>query len=138
MVDKQKVYSKIHSLKTALVRLGELKQLSRKEFLANFTNFDSAKYNLIVAVEAMIDISNHIISHQDLEIPATSADSIKTLVKNGILPIEHQNTFVAMVKFRYKAVHLHYEIKDEEVYQIFQNNLGDFEKFITAILQYVK
>jgi uncharacterized protein YutE (UPF0331/DUF86 family) len=137
VVDKQKIQTKVHSLKVSLARLQELKKLESEEFLTKFANFDSAKYNLIVAVEAMIDICNHIISRQNLEIPATSSDSIKILTKNGILPSEYQNTFIAMVKFRNKAVHLYFEIKDQEVYQILQENLGDFDPFIAAILHYI-
>jgi uncharacterized protein YutE (UPF0331/DUF86 family) len=55
LVDKEKIRTKIYSLKTSLARLQELKRLEPKEFLTKFANFDSAKYNLIVAVEAEIN-----------------------------------------------------------------------------------
>lgn len=42
-----------------------------------------------------------------------------------------------MVKFRNKAVHLYDPINDEEVYKILQENLGDIDKFITAIVKHV-
>jgi len=137
MVDRSKVYTKIQFLKMSLKRLEELKQHSQDEFLENFTYFDSAKYNLIVAIEAIIDICNHIISRENLEVPSTSADSIKILVKHGVIPAENQGIFVAMVKFRNKAVHLYDEIKDEEVYRILQEHLGDFDRFVEAILGYM-
>lgn len=138
MVDKNIVLDKINSLKVSLKRLEHLQTLSQTDFLGNFANFDAAKYNFITAIEAMIDIANHIISRENFEIPTSSADSFKTLVKNGILPQEHLNTFIAMVKFRNKAVHLYYEIKDEEVYRILQENLNDFDLFIKTILNFLK
>lgn len=137
MVDKSKIESKLSSMKLSISRLAELKSLSKDTFLGSFTNFDSAKYNLITAIEAMIDICNHIISRENYELPATSSDSIKILVKHQILPAEYQPVFIAMVKFRNKAVHLYDQIKDEEVYEILQKNLSDFDKFITAILKHV-
>lgn len=137
MVDKLKIEAKLNSMKCSLSRLSELKALNKENFLESFTYFDSAKYNLITAIEAMIDICNHIISRENLELPATSSDSIKILVTRGILAPTDQPVFVAMVKFRNKAVHLYDQIKDEDVYQILQDHLGDFNKFIAAILKYV-
>jgi len=137
MVDKIKVESKLNSLKRSISRLNELKGLPEEDFLNLFTNFDSAKYNLITAIEAMIDICNHIISRESFEIPATSSDSIKILVKHQVLPMELQLIFISMVKFRNRAVHLYDQIDDTEVYQILQENLGDFDKFIAAILKYI-
>ncbi len=116
MIDRSKVESKLNSMKLSLSRLKKLKDLPRETFLDNFTNYDSAKYNLITAIEAMIDICNHIISREKYELPATSSDSIKILVKHQVLASIDQPTFIAMVKFRNKAVHLYDQINDEEVY----------------------
>lgn len=137
MVDKSKIETKINSMKLSISRLKKLKEVPMETFLDDFTNFDSAKYNLITAIEAMIDICNHIISREKYEIPITSSDSIKILVKHQILALTDQPTFIAMVKFRNKAVHLYDQINDEEVYIILQENLGDLERFITAIVKYV-
>lgn len=137
MVDRRKIQDKIRSLKQSLRKLSELSRLPEKTFLGNFIYFDSAKYNLITAIEAVIDICNHIISREGFEVPATSADSIKILVKYAILPSAYQDTFVSMVKFRNKAVHLYSEIRDDEVYAILGQHLEDFEVFIKAVLEYV-
>lgn len=137
MVDRNKINSKLQSLKLSLSRLNELRELSREVFLSNFTYFDSAKYNLITAIESMIDICNHIISRENLEIPGTSSDSIKILVQHQVLPSDTQNEFVSMVKFRNKAVHLYGTVDDEEVYRILQEHLQDFDRFISAIIKHV-
>ena len=137
MVDKSKIESMLSSMKLSISRLEKLKSLPKDIFLDSFTNFDSAKYNLITAVEAMIDICNHIISRENYELPATSSESIEILVKRGILQAEYQPIFIAMVKFGNRAVHLYAQIKEEEVYKILQENLRDFDKFITAILRHV-
>lgn len=138
MVDNIKIHTKIQSMKLSLKRLSDLSRIPENTFLENFIYFDSAKYNLITAIEAVIDICNHIISRKSFEIPATSADSIKILVKNKVLSAEYQDKFVSMVKFRNKAVHLYLEIRNEEVYEILQQHLRDFEVFIKAILQYIE
>lgn len=42
--------------------------------------------------------------------------------------------FLTMVNFRNRAVHLYDEISDEEIYNIIQNHLSDFEGFIAHIV----
>jgi uncharacterized protein YutE (UPF0331/DUF86 family) len=39
-----------------------------------------------------------------------------------------------MVSFRNRTVHLYWELDDDVVYDILQNNLGDFETFVDHIL----
>jgi uncharacterized protein YutE (UPF0331/DUF86 family) len=48
----------------ALARLRELGQLPLPEFLADYRNTESSKYLLIVAIEAAVDICNHIVARQ--------------------------------------------------------------------------
>lgn len=135
MLDKEKVLTKILFIKQCLKRLFELSENEKDIFISEYTLVDSAKYNLIVAIEAMIDICNHIVSRENYEIPATSADSIKSVTKNGVLPVEYEKNFIAMVKFRNRLVHLYFETDDKEIYKILKNNLNDFNVFIKAILE---
>lgn len=76
-VDKIKIQSKLNAMKLSISRLHELQNLSQETFLQSFTNFDAAKYNLITAIEAMIDISNHIISRENYEIRPPVASPLK-------------------------------------------------------------
>ena len=137
MLDRNKILSKMNFIRQSKRKLEELKQVERHDFLNNFTCFDSSKYNFIVLIEAMIDICNHIISRQGFEIPDSSADSIKILVKNNILSEEYQATFVAMVKFRNRIVHLYHDVDNEEVYEILQKNLDDVDNFLVDIINYI-
>ena len=41
-----------------------------------------------------------------------------------------------MAKFRNRLVHIYWDIDKEEMYNIIQTNLGDFEKFIKCVIQY--
>lgn len=138
MLDKEKIISKMAFIKQSKRKLEELKLIDKEKYLKDFTCFDSSKYNFIVLIEVMIDICNHIISRQGYEIPDSSADSIKILVKYNILSQKHQNTFTAMVKFRNRLVHLYHDVNNEEVFEILQNNLDDIDYFLTDILHYLE
>ncbi|MCL4514334.1 MAG: DUF86 domain-containing protein [Firmicutes bacterium] len=41
------------------------------------------------------------------------------------------------MRFRNRAVHLYTEVDEQEVYDIIQNQLGDFRKYIAQITGYL-
>ena len=43
-----------------------------------------------------------------------------------------------MVSFRNRTVHLYWELGDDIVYDILQNNLDDFETFVDYILSFME
>lgn len=44
-----------------------------------------------------------------------------------------ENTLVKMAKYRNRLVHFYAEVTAEEIYGIIQNNLDDFDIFLSAI-----
>jgi len=72
-LNKEKVGTLISSIRESLTKLNEIKELSQSEFLNDKHKQDSAKYNLIVAIEAAIDIANHLISRKGLRAPAQTS-----------------------------------------------------------------
>ena len=75
-VDKKRILDKIRVIEESINKLKTLAQLCLEEFTMDFKNFDSAKYNLQTAIEAMVDIGNHIISRQGLGAPKTYRDTL--------------------------------------------------------------
>ena len=49
------------------------------------------------------------------------------------MPDDFLPTARQMVRFRNRLVHLYWEVDDEIVYQILQNNLADFDRFARYI-----
>lgn len=88
---------------------------------------------LHTAIEAMIDIANHVVARQGWGIPKTYAEALDLLVDHDALPADQRETFRKMVRFRNRAVHLYDEIDDEEVRTILEEHLGDFDLFVSAI-----
>lgn len=58
----------------------------------------------------------------------TIIDFWKTL-KKGV------NNYFNMAKFRNRIVHMYFNVSDEMIYEITQNNLEDFEEFIKFIVK---
>ena len=132
-IDIQKLEYKINYIKQNLNKLYDLAKLDEKDFIKNYKNYDSAKYNLQVSIEALIDIGNHLISRKQYRVPNSNADTFCILHEEGIIPEERLSSYIAMAKFRNMVVHLYEDIDEKEIFKILQDNLGDFEFFIKLI-----
>jgi uncharacterized protein YutE (UPF0331/DUF86 family) len=69
----------------SLRKLRSLSKLSEDEFLSHYEKIDTSKYNFIVAIEAIIDICNRIISKRKLGFPQDYSDVIKLMSQEGVL-----------------------------------------------------
>jgi uncharacterized protein YutE (UPF0331/DUF86 family) len=122
----------------ALRKLRNLSKLSKDDFLAHYEKIDTAKYNFIVAIEAVIDICNRIISQRKLGLPQDYSDVIKLMGHQGIVQGDLVGRLVEMVKFRNMLVHIYWKIENDRLFHYLTAELGDFEAFKDAIREYLK
>lgn len=66
-------------IEKSLTILKEFSLQRREEIISDLKSLGSIKYYLIVAIEACIDISNHIIAKEHLGVPQTYADCFRIL-----------------------------------------------------------
>lgn len=134
-IDLPKIKQKIMFMQSNLDKLKKLQKVSKDIFIEDFRNVDSAKYLLQVTIEAMLDISNHIIARNRWGKPETNKESFEILAKQGVIGEQYINTYFTMAKFRNRIVHMYFNVSDEMIYEITQNNLDDFEVFIQTIVK---
>jgi len=132
-IDRKRVLDKIEVIQNSLDKLETLSCMSESDFIMDFKNFDSAKYNLQIAIEAMIDAGNHIISRKGYGSPKTYSDVFEILQDNGAIPENDAKTYKLMARFRNRIVHFYDEVDDKEVYSIVQSKMKDFKSFIEHI-----
>lgn len=125
-------------LAQAVEKLIQLAQTREEDFFVSFEKVDSAKYNFIVAIEAAIDICNHIIVEYNLGTPEEYSDVFRIMGENEILDEKFVERLVNMVKFRNLLVHVYWKVDEKRLYQILQKDLGDFEKFIVGVRKYLE
>lgn len=136
--EKDKIVNLFKEFGEAVSKLKSLSMCEKKMFLSSFEKIDSAKYNFIVAIEAAIDICNHIISKERLGAPKDYAEVFKVMHKAGVFPSQFLESLVQMAKFRNLLVHLYWKVNDEMVYDILQKNLVDFDKFENYMKIYLR
>lgn len=121
-------------MKKAHEYLGYLKDIRAKndkeEFKKDPMVFGSTERFLHLAIEALLDIGNHIISDQNLGEVEFYKDIPELLYKNQYLDKNQKDVFVKITGFRNILVHDYLEIDYDIVYSILNNNLDDLESIL--------
>lgn len=136
--DEEKITKLSSELFNALNRLHELAELSEDEFLSNPHYIASAKYFLIVAIEAAIDMCNHVISRNRLRVPEDYADTFRVLHEANFFEKDFAERLERMARFRNRLVHIYWAVDDERIYRILQEDIGDLEEFVEKFMQALK
>ena len=106
-------------------------------FLADAKTINSAKYLLIVATEAALDICNHLAAKRGGRSPEDYADCMAILGEIGVLEGDLKIRMSKMARFRNLLVHLYWKIDDREVFRVIRENLQDFDAYLSAVGRYL-
>lgn len=134
---EDKIAKLISELRKAVDRLRALKAVDKKLFLGDPDKIGSAKYQFIVAVEAAIDIANHIISQNGFRAPEDYGDTFQVLGEVGVFSNDFVVELKNMARFRNRLTHFYWEVDDEQVYEILQTRLDAFKKFMDCIARFL-
>jgi len=104
------ILDRLRKLEEYLKILRQLAAHSREQITGDPVLLGSVERYLQVAIEACLDIANHLISMQRLKSPETYAEAFRSLQDSGILPPEFAADMQAMARFRNRLVRLYWEI----------------------------
>lgn len=93
---------------------------------------------LHLAVEACLDIGQHIIAQEGFRTPKDNKDVFQILTEEGIVPDTLLPTLVAMARFRNLIVHDYTRIDDAAVFGILKRRLGDLSDYAQVIVAYLQ
>lgn len=132
--DPDRVTKIVSEARQALEVLEEMARLSAEAFVDDRDKVGNAKYTLIVAIEACLDLAHHVISTNDLRMPEDYADAFSILAEEGILETEFADQLGAMARFRNRLVHIYWDIDDEQVHRYIREDVSDVSKFLDTLL----
>jgi len=132
-LEKDAIIKRIDGIQGEVAELRKLAQIPLGEFQEGI-GYKLAHYHLHRALEGVFHIGTHILSR----IPGAQATEYKEISKqlgeHGIVEKKFANTqLLEMAKYRNRLVHFYAEITPQEIYQILQKDLGDFEIFLSAV-----
>ena len=135
--DQETMVKLVSELRKNVARLQDLAKLTEADFLKDPDKIGSAKYHFIVAIESCIDMCNHVISRNGFRAPEDYGDTFRVMNEEGALKQDFSDELVNMAKFRNRLVHIYLEVENKQVYEILQDRLDDFKKFIDSISNFL-
>lgn len=137
----EKLVSQLRYLRKYLLHLKKMTAKSKEEYLADEIYKAATERYLQLAIETCINIANRIIAleqfRHNLTPPETYAEVFEKMQTIGLLPEDLTTRLKKMAQFRNKLVHGYWQIDDELVYQILQDDLGDIEIFCKIVTEYI-
>src|SRR5262245_16766696 len=102
-------------------------------FVADPLVHGNAERYLQLAIQAVLDVSNHIVADLNLSLPSDNKELFELLAKRKIVSASLSRKLVAMAGFRNLLVHEYIKIDRHRVYDVLWHELGDFERFVKAV-----
>jgi uncharacterized protein YutE (UPF0331/DUF86 family) len=94
------------------------------------------KYTFVTAIEAGIDVTQHICAAEGWGPPADNGDAVRLLGEHGVLTIGLATAFRKAVGFRNILVHEYVKVDDTVVTDRLAD-LSDLEDFVRQVAAYV-
>ena len=137
MVDTLLIERILSDIMMCVQDLREVRNVSWEEYSHDKRIRRFVERTLHIAVEAMIDVAQHVIADEKWREPASYRDAFAVLAEEGAVGEAHLERYQKMAAFRNLIVHYYEKIDDEVVFGIFQRNLEDFELFVKDISQFL-
>jgi len=141
MVDKETeiiIKERVRKLEEAVFQLKKLRHSEEKEFLADKTIQYAAMYVMIMGIEAICDIGNHILAKYFNRAAESYKDVILLLGEEGIIPKSFAKKFSKMTDFRNILIHLYLKVDERKVYENLKKAPEEFIKFSQYFLKFLK
>ncbi|TSC68529.1 MAG: hypothetical protein G01um101466_410 [Parcubacteria group bacterium Gr01-1014_66] len=131
---RQSIVPRMDSILRDIERLRKFTAISRDEFARNADSFDIAKARLREALEGVFHIGAHILARLNGGRVTEYKEIARKLGEYAVVDKEFADvTLVQMAGYRNRLTHFYADIASEELYDILQNHLNDFETFLGAI-----
>ena len=131
--DEDVVLAKASHVRRTMATIRSLSGPENAE-LKEWIRDDVTVLNLQRAVEALLDLANHLISANGWELPRDGRHAFAILRSHGLLSEPEQGLAAAMVGFRNVAVHDYAALDVEVVRGIARERLGDLEGLVSSLL----
>lgn len=135
--DQERMIKLVFQLRQSVERLHSLSKMDQASFTRDPDKLGSAKYHFILAIEACIDICNHVISQNGFRAPEDYSDTFAVMEEVKALDPGFSAELKKMAKVRNRLVHIYWEVDDVQLYEILQTRLDDFKRFLNAMARFL-
>jgi uncharacterized protein YutE (UPF0331/DUF86 family) len=128
MVRPEILRKRMNKLDEYLKVLRRLQRYERDEFLSEPEHYGSAERFLHLAIEALLDMGNHVIANENMGVVDWYSDVPKLFAGKGFISSDLCEKWIRMIGFRNTLVHEYVDIDRAIVFEILHNGLEDIEQ----------
>ena len=129
MVDQEIFSRRLDALADYLKKIKAFRKTSREEFVAQPAIHDLAERYLHLAVECVLDLSNHFLASESIGTPDTYKYSFFMLSEAGRMSSDMAAKLASWAGFRNILVHEYLAIDHGLAWDAIQKDLADLEAF---------
>ena len=137
MVDVAVVRRILNSLNESLEHLKSKQGILFEKYKRDKDIQAIVERRLETAIQACIDIGNHLISQENWGSPSDYGDIFSILAERGVLDGKEAEKLIRMAGFRNVLIHEYRDVLVDKVHEILKNRLSDFYDFARSILDYL-
>jgi len=137
MISDEVIHAKIDIIEENLKLLKDIYGEGFEYFSRNLRDIQAAKHSLQEAIEACLDIGQHIIAEKGVRRAEEYREILEVLEEEGIIEPKLSQRLQEMAKFRNLLVHRYGELDLQRVFAVMEEDLGDIEEYVRGILDYL-
>ena len=134
VVDRELVLRTLANIDLYLTQLTPYRALDVAAYAADWRTQRIVERTLHLAIEACMDVADHIVADRRLRVPETGAATFESLGEADLLPRELAARLARMVGFRNILVHDYARLDPAIVVRVLRTDLSDLERFREAVL----
>ena len=101
-------------------------------------NYWAITHGLQLAIQVLIDASNHILSGANLAAPPDYKEALLEMGRNRVLPMAFAEKISGMAGMRNIIIHRYLGVDPQKVFEAVHNDLDDFNVFAEHIYDYLR
>jgi len=134
---KKQLQEKIDNLLRIYQGLKKIQRFTLNDLKMNIENVWSTTFGLVAGIEAVLDISQYILTDKEIKIESYGKIPVK-LEEAGIIDKNFSEKIQKMVGFRNRAIHNYPSLDEKQLYEILQNDVDDFREFLEIVNSYLE
>ncbi|MFH1029963.1 MAG: DUF86 domain-containing protein [bacterium] len=138
MPNEKLILQYLQKLREYLSNLKTLQKYSFDEFNEQIEINWAINRGLQLIVECSIDLGEEIIGGMDIAKPNTYRETFKILSRKEVISSSVSKEMQRLVEFRNRLIHDYLYLDQEEIFEVLQNDLKHFEKYLIEIEKFLK
>lgn len=131
------IEKKITQLEEIISLLKEFGEIPKEKFIKDKKIYFGAIYALVVGIEIICDIGNHILSYYFGRQSETYKDIVLLLAELEVMPKTFAKKTENMVGFRNLAIHVYAKVDPKKVYRYLPEGIKQFNQYSRYFLKFL-